>query len=326
MSEAEQLFLVGCEPELVVSMSKLKAIRDELRRVRAANTVAGYAAGWRQFERWCSAAGRSPLPSSVETVELFATHQLQVDGLRATTVSHRISAIVDAHRRAGLQPPSTVGVRAILTGARHLRRESPRGKSALAIPDLRRISVELRKRGGARNLRDRALIVLGVASGLRRSNLSALDLSDVRFERRGLVLSIGHSKTDQVGEGVRLGLRYGRRAGTCPVRTLRAWLKLRGRAAGPLFSRVTAGGRVLPQRLSGPAVAEAVQRAVELVGLDPSEYGGHSLRAACATAAHERGASDSAIMGRTGHASVGMLRRYIRGADPFAVDPLAGVL
>src|ERR1700761_5049964 len=259
VSSDEQLFLF--EPDLKVSMAKLKAIRDQLVLAdRSPSTMRSYAADWVQFERWCAAVGRAPLPASSETVELFATHQLEVDGLRVSTVERRVAAILDAHRRARIAPPSVgrgSGLRAILVGARYLRRESPRGKQPLRPADLLRISVELRRLGGARNMRDRALLVVGLASALRRSNLAALDLADVRFERRGVVLHVRHSKTDQAGEGVLIGLRPGRRAGTCPVRTLRAWLCLRGAAAGPLFPRVTAGGAVTSQRLHGQAVAEA---------------------------------------------------------------------
>ena len=44
--------------------------------------------------------------------------------------------------------------------------------------------------------RDRAVLLVGFASGLRRSELAGLDLADVRFERRGVVLYVGRSKTD----------------------------------------------------------------------------------------------------------------------------------
>ena len=49
-----------------------------------------------------------------------------------------------------------------------------------------------------------------------------------------------------------------------------------------------------------------------LVGLDPTRYAGHSLRAGLATSAADGGASDRAIMRQTGHRSAAMINRYVR--------------
>jgi len=45
-----------------------------------------------------------------------------------------------------------------------------------------------------------------------------------------------------------------------------------------------------------------------------------------ATAAAANGASDRAIMSRTGHKTSEMVSRYVRHGSLFAVDPLRGVL
>lgn len=107
-------------------------------------------------------------------------------------------------------------------------------------------------------------------------------------------------------------------AETCPVRTLKAWLQVRGgRESGPLFNRMDRSV-VDPQLgITGESINEIVQAAVQLIGLDPRDYGAHSLRAGMVTAAHASGASDSAIMQRSGHKSVQTLTQYIRHADPF---------
>jgi integrase len=78
--------------------------------------------------------------------------------------------------------------------------------------------------------------------------------------------------------------------------------------------------------ISGDAINDVVKRCVELIGLDPAGYGGHSLRAGMITAAAADGVPDSAIMARSGHKSVQTLKRYIRHADLFAFDPLAKAL
>jgi integrase len=171
------------------------------------------------------------------------------------------------------------------------------------------------------------VLLLGFASGLRRSELAALDAADVSIVAEGLVVQLGRSKTDQEGVGRELGVHRGRRRVTCPVRAVEAWLEERGSWAGPLFPRLKLRtDQVTGDRLSGTAIAEIVQVAAERAGLDPARYGGHSLRAGCATAAIANGASQQAAMGRTGHKSVTVFGRYVRHGSLFAVDPLAGAL
>jgi site-specific recombinase XerD len=316
------------EPALKVDMGRLKQFRDDLsRREQAENTVVGYACDWKNFLLWCTRACRSPRPATAETVELYVTYQLQVEKLKVVTVERRVSAIRDAHRAAGCPLGALEGVRAVLSGARRSRKERPEAKEPLTAAQLRRVSAKLRALGAARDVRDRALMVLGFASALRRSNLSALHVRDVAIVRKGVVVEVRSSKTDQKGVGVRLGVHRGLRADTCPARTLRDWLRVRGESPGPLFTVCTSGGNVTRQRLGGEGIAAAVKRAVSLIGLDPAMYAGHSLRAGCATTGFEEGASDSAIMKRTGHRKHSTLQRYIRPADPFAgVNPLGRAL
>jgi integrase len=78
-------------------------------------------------------------------------------------------------------------------------------------------------------------------------------------------------------------------------------------------------------RLSGAAVANIVKRYVEAVGLDASNFAGHSLRSGLATSAAMAGASERAIMNQTGHRSVNMVRRYIRDGSLFRENAAAVV-
>jgi integrase len=65
------------------------------------------------------------------------------------------------------------------------------------------------------DVRDRALILIGFAGALRRSELVALDFDDVQEDADGLVLAIRRSKTDQEAEGEIRGLPYGSHPATC---------------------------------------------------------------------------------------------------------------
>jgi integrase len=74
------------------------------------------------------------------------------------------------------------------------------------------------------DLRDRALLLIGFAGGLRRSELAAIDLADFEQVREGIVLTIRRSKTDQDGEGRKIGIPFGRTI-HCPVKALESWLR-----------------------------------------------------------------------------------------------------
>lgn len=311
--------------DLGVDMQKLKAVREKLVTFkRAASTQVGYQSDFRIFASWCLAAGRAAMPASTDTLSLFLTSQLSA-GLRTATAERRLNAVLFVHRAEGLPAPDSKECRRVLTGARRSRREKPAGKRALAVADLVRVCKRLD--GSNAGVRDRALLVLGFATGLRRSELAALDLADVTITPKGVIVDVGCSKTDQEGKGRSIGVFAGRRACTDPVRTLREWITRRGKAPGPLFTRIQTGDFVTGSRISGGSVNELVQRGVERIGLDPTEYGAHSLRAGLVTAAAEGGASDREIMRASGHKSVQVMQQYVRHARAFpARNPLAGAL
>ncbi len=176
-------------------------------------------------------------------------------------------------------------------------------------------------------LRDQAILVLGFASGCRRSELAALDVADVTIKSEGLQVHIAKSKTDQEKKGRDVGIERGEHAETCPVRVLEKWLVERGSWPGPLFCRVGLHtGKITHHRLAPAAIAQVVKAATKRAGMDASQYAGHSLRSGCATSAAAAGADTVSIARRLGHASTKSTERYIRHANLFASNPLAGVL
>jgi integrase len=166
-------------------------------------------------------------------------------------------------------------------------------------------------------LRDRALILLGFAGAFRRVEIVNLNDEDLDFSRDGLTVTLRRSKTDQEGQGRKIGIPYGSNPETCPVRTLQAWLEQARITDGPVFRSLNRHGRVRMDRLSAVDVARIVKKLAKRAGLDPAKYAGHSLRAGHATSAAASGASERSIMNQTGHRSVQMVRRYIREGSLF---------
>lgn len=310
-----------------IDLAKLRLARASLGRgTRSDGTMEAYACDWGLFKRWCCETGRQSLPASTDSVILYVTWLTMQRGRKASTASRHVAAIAAYHRDARLPNPVTPEVRDVMTSVRRKRRECSVGKAALDPAQLVR-AVRACDRKTNRGLRDRALLVLGFATSLRRSDLSRMQLSDVRFEKKGLSVWVPRSKNDQDGEGRFLGVWRGKRACTDPVRVLRAWLDRRGKWDGPLFCRIQTGDRITELPVTGDALNDVVKRAVTRAGLDPARFGAHSLRAGAVTASAEIGRSDDEIMGMSGHKNPSVMRGYIRRNRVFAGrNPLEGVL
>jgi integrase len=69
---------------------------------------------------------------------------------------------------------------------------------------------------GLLGARDRALLLIGFSGAFRRSELVALDVSDMRSTPEGLLLTIRRSKTDQEGEGRDVAIPHGQHYRHCP--------------------------------------------------------------------------------------------------------------
>ena len=285
-------------------------------------TQRAYASAWRIFTAWSKRHGHEPLPAHPVVVAAFIADQAQQRSV--ATIEKYLAAIGEAHRLAKQEIPTrAVEVRAVMKGIRRTHGTAQRGKAPLLVTHLRRISGRLP--ASLIGTRDRALLLLGFAGALRRSELVGLDVEDLDFQDEGLALTLRRSKTDQTGQGRLVGVPYGSHPGTCPVRAARAWLEESGIVEGPVFLPVNRHGHLGEARLSSRAVADVVHRAVALIGLDQEAFGGHSLRAGLATEAARAGAGEIAIMAQTGHRSVTTLRGYVRHGTLFTANAAAMV-
>jgi integrase len=306
-------------------LMRLKASAAAMRASsHADNTRRAYKSDWSDFVRWCETVGRPSIPAAAETVEMYLAWLVEL-GRKVSTIGRRVSAIAAMHEAAGRRSPISASVREVLAGARRELGVAPHGRAALTVEDLLAIRGTL-DLGSAIGIRDWAILVFGFAAGLRRSELVGLDRDDVRFVRQCVIVRLRRSKTDQEGVGREFGVFRGRRRSTCPVAALEAWMVKRGGWRGPLFVRAGRRGALTQTRLDAGWVLRVVKHCVGAIGLDASEYGAHSLRAGCATAAGEKRVPDYEIMQRTGHRSVAMVAKYVRPATLFVSDPLAGVL
>lgn len=289
---------------------------------RAPATRKAYAGDLRRFKAWCRQESRGGLPASPEVVADYLAH-LASTGRSAATIRRALSAINSAHRVQGLPVPGNEGfVRDVSHGiARRLGTEPERAKP-LSVHDLRKMVGGLGD--DLAGVRDRALLLLGFAGALRRSEMVALDVGDIEFVAEGIRLHIRASKTDQEGKGTVLGVPHGARAETCPVRAVEAWVERV--KEGPLFRAVDRHGNLSESRMADYSVVRIVRRAARAAGLSADSFRGHSLRAGMITEAAKAGVPEGDIARQSRHRSVQVLRDYVRLASVFQRNPVAGLL
>lgn len=294
-----------------------KALGEAVAYARAAdapNTRRAYAADWRDFSDWCAQAGVEPLPAAPEAVAAYLASMARTHA--PATLRRRLASIARAHRQAGRQfwrgHPAIAGT---LRGIGREHGRPQRRAAALATPEVRKLVAACGP--DAAGLRDRALVLLGYAGALRRSELVAVDREHLRFGAEGLRLAIPRSKGDAEGRGEEVAVPRGQRRETCPVRALEAWLEASDCRFGPVFRPVDRWGGIERFRLGAGAVRRillrrAAEAGVEGTALEP--VGPHGLRAGFVTQAYQAGLRDEEIMAHTRHRDLKTMRRYVRRA------------
>jgi site-specific recombinase XerD len=146
-------------------------VRDSL----AENTRRAYQSDLRHFELW----GGS-LPASPETVAAYlAAH---ADRLSVTTLIRRLATLSKAHQARGFENPiCSELVRTTLRGIKRRRRHTQLQAKPLLRDELLLVLDAIGT--GFKDLRDRAVLLIGFAAALRRSELVALDVADVEHVR-----------------------------------------------------------------------------------------------------------------------------------------------
>ena len=245
LSDEEEAPLAVLTADTLAAIDQLRIdARAAAEASRAPSTERAYAADWRDFAAFAARIGRRRQPAEPETVALYVA-DLARRGRRPATIARKLAAIAVFHRAAGEPSPTEHDVvRAVVRGTRRQLGVAQPQKTALELEPLRTVLAPIA--ADPRGRRDRALLLIGWAAALRRAELAALRVDDVRFEPEGVVLTIRRSKTDQDAAGATVAVPFGEEEATCPVRALRAWLDVRGGAAAGdvVFGRIDRHGNI----------------------------------------------------------------------------------
>jgi site-specific recombinase XerD len=295
---------------------------------RTPSTLTAYRSDFGDFTEWCRHLQLVALPATPATVATYLTDLAQPSDDRAplavSTIERRVAAISVAHQLVHESNPCRDPIVAeTMKGIRRLLGTAPVQKQAVTPADIRAAVT----RTGDRpiDVRDRLILLLGFASGMRRSELANLQTSDIVSAPEGLLIQLRRSKTDQEGRGRRVEIVYGNDETTCPVTAYRRWQRTSPHANGPVLRRVDRHGNIGAAGLTPQAVAIVVKRHMSALGHNINDFAGHSLRRGNITTASRNGASEHTIMRTTGQKSLATMRGYIEDAELFT-DPASGYL
>ncbi len=293
-----------------------ETVRAYVRASVSDNTRRAYRSDLDRFVAW----GGS-IPSTPEIIASYLSEHAET--LSVATLKRRLASISIAHETKGYTSPiSTQIVQATMRGIQRTHGTPQRQAKPLLVEDLLRIMAVFGD--NPKDIRDKALLLIGFAGGFRRSELVALNKGDIEIVRQGIIITINRSKTDQTGQGRQLGIPMAR-GRYCPVQAFEDWIDIAKIETGPVFRSVTRHGYVNGERLSTRSVSTILKERVKTIGLDAANYSGHSLRAGLATSAAMAGISTLAIRQQTGHRSDATLAKYVRSGELF-VNNAAGSL
>lgn len=290
-------------------------VKDYARKALSDNTWRSYEHDLAHFMAW---GGSVPCVPDV-VAAYIAEHAGE---LSVSTLTRRLAAINKAHEmKNALSPTKDHKVRLVMRGIRREHTTQKRQAAPLLRDDL--ISICSHIPDDNKGKRDKALLLIGFASAMRRSELTALSIDDVEFVPEGVILNVRKSKTDQEAFGHKIAIPKAKSQGrVCPVQALRDWLDCITSSNGAVYRSVRKGNYVQDTRLSDGAVSVVIKEYVEKIGLEPEKYSAHSLRAGFITTCAQMGIPEHRIMRQSRHKSYQVMMTYIRDARIFDNHPL----
>lgn len=179
----------------------------------AENTRKSYDWAWGVFCNWCHARACCSLPTSTVTVVDFLSDQSHS---KPSTLRIYTAAIRAKHLSAELPSPTeTLEVRDLLK--KLSKASTVQDKKVAITQDQIEILCGVLRPGWPIETRDRAILLLGFATGLRRSDLISIALEDLSFTPGLMIVRVGE-ETLHVPVSSNLEI--------CPVHAVQAWLDM----------------------------------------------------------------------------------------------------
>jgi site-specific recombinase XerD len=281
-------------------------------------THLAYKKDWKNFQDFSHVIKQNTLPALSHTVLLYL--QFLVDkGLKINTIRRRTAAIRYYHHNAGVDSPTeqVVCKKMLRAITRQLGSETDQ-KQALYVDDLKKIidSIDSSTLTGKR---DKAMLLLGFSGGFRRSEVVTLEVSQLYFSNENLRVHLKRSKTDQTGKGLDKPILGHPDSPYCAVKAVKDWLNASQITSGAVFRRVRKGQKINladDKALSAVTYSHRIKHYCTTIGLDASQYSGHSLRSGFVTSAAIQGKDVLQIADITKQ-DIRTVQHYMRKAKMF---------
>jgi integrase len=320
------------QPSAGAAIAHVTAGEDLLRAAayaaaaKSPSTLRSYRIDLARFHRYCAANGLVPRPATPQTIAAYCANSIA--DCKLSTLRRRLVAISQDHKRNGLESPtSNQAVREALRGIARdedVQVRSKTTKKTAMTGELLTKALASFDRSTLAGKRDAAILLLGFAAALRRSEIAALDVRDLVFDERGVIVTIRRSKTDQEGLGAQIDVPRLKNPGLCPVRALQTWIDASG-VDEALFRTFGLDGRLKGNRIDGHDVARIIQRRTRRAGM-AGDFAGHSLRRGYITTGVRKNVPAPSLMQRTRHRSLAVFQGYVEEASLFMHNPLAEML
>ena len=288
-------------------------------------THTAYKSAWAEFVGYCQQNGLDYLPASPAVVADYIV-ALAKRHNRMSTIRVKLAAIHHAHYLGNLSDPTKFAVvRDTFKGIQRKHGVPVEKKDALTTDELSRMVTSI-SGDDKIDARNRAILLVGFCGAFRRSEIVALDVSDVKFTKQGMTIIVKRSKTDQEGKGKSKEFPVLSDNPLCPTTALRQWLKVSGVKSGKLFRGVDQWKNIRDGGLTAQVVALIVKETADKAGLDSTQFSGHSLRSVFVTSAFNVDVEGWKIRQQTGHESEDTLQGYNQLTGKGAREAVTAVL
>ena len=258
--------LIAVPSQAPVALNKIdtKVLLESFYSGKSERTIEAYKKDWQDFQRFLGAESEgeavdlflSRSPGEANSIALQYRKSLLDRGLQATSVNRRLAAL-----RSLTQMARTVGIITWALEIKNQKAEAYRDTRGPGIDNFKKILNLTETRGGVKGIRDKAILRLLFDLGLRRGELTALDLEDLDLERKTISV-LGKGKTQK-------------KEMTLPAPTIAAlteWLKVRGQDPGPLFLNLDRAKKG-DGRITGKSIYRLVRGLGEKIGIKTRPHG-----------------------------------------------------
>lgn len=283
------------DPDLQELAAKLPST---VGKSRADSTVRKYLGAFKRWKVWATEHGFRPIPARDFQVALYLQHLGDTSKSKAA-VEEACNALAWVHSTSGLPAPtSSPFVQATLEGLQRILAKPVTKKRPVSVELLRNIVEDATKSDSLADIRLATACLLSFAGFLRFSELVNLRPCDIKIQGTVMTLHLPRSKTDQLRKGEELVIAKTGNI-TCPVSMLELYMRRTHTSWEDqrfLFRPICKSKQGERLREAGcisySCLRDLFKKKLEALGVQPAEYGLHSLRAGGATAAANLGVAD----------------------------------